>query len=426
MSNWRQVSLPGAVARVTTTKDESTGVAAGDTMALGDLCPVISSGPSWAAKDESTVPSEGALTVLKITNTRPDGSIDLSELAYVTGLPARTKVIGPTSLVMIRTNGNRKRIGNVYVPSEELHGAAVSAFQFVLDAHDAETRDYLYMVLRSPRIQHLMSESASGSTGLGNLAVRWLKTLKIPWPDSQERKYQVEVFGAIDDQITALDKETESLDALLRGRKEELFAHYAATGNMLPIGHVLEEVKRPITVDPEAEYRQIGIRSHGRGLFTKEAVTGKSLGSKRVFWVEPGDLVINIVFAWEGAVAIVPPEIEGYCGSHRFPCYRRLDGGDIEFFRLFFSTKTGTQLLANCSPGGAGRNRTLSRKRLMESPVGMPPAHEQERAISELQALEANVLALRTEADRLRAVHATLLSGLLDRSIDIKFPDLEV
>jgi hypothetical protein len=56
----------------------------------------------------------------------------------------------------------------------------------------------------------------------------------------------------------------------------------------------------------------------------------------------------------------------------------------------------------------------------------MPPAHEQERAISELQALEANVLALRTEADRLRAVHATLLSGLLDRSIDIKFHDLEV
>ncbi len=414
MNNRRQVSLPEVVARLTTKR------------ALGDLCPVIGSGPSWAAKDESSVPSEGALTVLKITNTRPDGSIDLSELAYVSGLPARTKVIGATSLVMIRTNGNRERIGNVYLPSGEVHGAAVSAFQFILDAFDAETRDYLYMVLRSPGIQHLMSESASGSTGLGNLAVRWLKTLEIPWPDAPERKSQVAVIGAVDDQITALDKEVGALEALLRGRKEELFAHYAATANVLPIGEVLEEVKRPITVDPEAEYRQIGIRSHGRGLFTKEAVTGESLGSKRVFWVEPGDLLINIVFAWEGAVAIVPPEIEGYCGSHRFPSYRRLDGGDIEFFRLFFSTTSGTQLLANCSPGGAGRNRTLSRKRLMESPIGIPSAQEQERAISELQALETNVLALRAEADRLRAVHATLLSGLLDRTIEIEPAELEV
>ena len=61
-------------------------------------------------------------------------------------------------------------------------------------------------------------------------------------------------------------------------------------------------------------------------------MTGESLGSKKVFWVEPGELVINIVFAWEGAVAIVPLEIEGYCGSHRFRAYRRLDGGDVEFF----------------------------------------------------------------------------------------------
>ena len=204
MSNQRQVSLPEVVARVTMKK------------ALGDLCPVIGSGPSWAAKDESLTLSEGALTVLKITNTRlPRGPIDLSELAYVSGLPARTKVIGATSLVMIRTNGNRERIGNVYLPPGEVHGAAVSAFQFILDALDAETRDYLYLVLRSPGIQHLMSESASGSTGLGNLAVRWLKTLEIPWPTAPERKSQVAVIGALDHQITALDKEAGALEALL-------------------------------------------------------------------------------------------------------------------------------------------------------------------------------------------------------------------
>jgi len=191
--------------------DEFTVSAFGNVKPLGELCPMIGSGPSWAAKDESSASSEGARTVLKITNTRPDGSIDLSELAYVVGLPASTKVIGSTSLVMIRTNGNRKRIGNVYLPPGEVYGAAVSAFQFILDAVDTATRDYVHLVLSGPRIQHLMSASASGSTGLGNLAVRWLKTLEIPWPDVEVREAQVESVQAVDAEIAALRAETARL-----------------------------------------------------------------------------------------------------------------------------------------------------------------------------------------------------------------------
>ncbi|MBM7075523.1 restriction endonuclease subunit S [Micromonospora sp. MMS20-R1-14] len=200
---------------------EFTAVAPSGTKPLGALCAAIGSGPSWAAKDESSVPSEGAWTVVKITNTKPNGSFDLSELAYVKGLPARTRVIGPTTLVMIRTNGNRTRIGNVYLPPEEVYGAAVSAFQFILDATDVQTRDYLYLVLRSPRVQNKMSGAASGSTGLGNLAARWLKTLNIPWPDAEVRKVQVETVKAVDAKIAAIRAEVDCLrsvrGALLSG-----------------------------------------------------------------------------------------------------------------------------------------------------------------------------------------------------------------
>ncbi|MEU9060038.1 restriction endonuclease subunit S [Streptomyces sp. NPDC048430] len=284
---------------------------------------------------------------------------------------------------------------------------------------------FLSCLLQGPNARRFMAERAPGMKVL-HLRTGEVPTFKFSLPPLHTQAKILEVINAVDDQITALNAEADSLDALLRARKENLFAHYAATETALPIGEVLGEIKRPIKVAHDAKYRQIGIRSHGRGLFTKDEVTGESLGSKKVFWVEPGDLVINIVFAWEGAVAIVPPEIKGYCGSHRFPTYRRLDGGDIEFFRLFFSTETGKRILSNCSPGGAGRNRTLSRKRLMQSPVGMPPAHEQERAICELQALEATVVAVRTEADQLRAMRARLLSGLLDRTIEIESAELGV
>jgi type I restriction enzyme S subunit len=191
--------------------DEFAASHTGKTRKLGELCPVIGSGPSWAAKDESSTPSREATVVLKITNTRPGGAIDLNELSFVVGLPASTRLIGPTSLVMIRTNGNRNRIGNVYLPPDEIQGAAVSAFQFTLDATDLETRDYLFCVLRSPRIQRQMSESASGSTGLGNLSVRWLKALEIVWPEADERKTLLELMSTVDSKINAVRAEADSL-----------------------------------------------------------------------------------------------------------------------------------------------------------------------------------------------------------------------
>lgn len=296
---------------------------------------------------------------------------------------------------------------------------------YEVDAHEMDAR-FLLLNFQRPEVLRQIGAMRAGSEGRARWKEADFEGWMVPLPPLCVQKRIVEVAAAINDQINALSAEAETLEALLAGRKEEVFAEYAVTGTTLPIGQVLEETKRPIIVAPEAEYRQIGIRSHGRGLFTKEPVTGESLGSKKVFWVEPGDLVINIVFAWEGAVAVVPPEIVGYCGSHRFPTYRRTDGGDVEFIRLFFTSKTGTRLLADCSPGGAGRNRTLNRKRLMQSPIALPSPQEQERMVGELKALDVQVAALREEADKLGQARTALISGLIDRTIDLKSAEQEI
>lgn len=184
-----------------------------NTRPLSALTVAIGSGPSWAATDEKDFPSSGALPVIKITNTKPDGTFDPRPMAYVSGLSERTRVLGSHSLVMIRTNGNRRRIGNVYIPPISVHGAAVSAFQFIVDAIDTDARDWLYIVLRSPRIQGQMSDAASGSTGLGNLAVRWLKSLDVPWPDSAVRSRSVETVTGVEAVLTSVRREAEHLRA---------------------------------------------------------------------------------------------------------------------------------------------------------------------------------------------------------------------
>lgn len=120
------------------------------------------------------------------------------------------------------------------------------------------------------------------------------------------------------------------------------------------LGDCLSRVERPVEVKPNELYTQIGIRSHGKGLFYKEPVAGAALGNKAVFWIEPDCFIVNIVFAWEQAIGKTTQSEVGMIGSHRFPMYRPVnDRVDIDYLISYFLTKRGTDILEAASPGGA-------------------------------------------------------------------------
>lgn len=178
---------------------------------LGEFT-VTRSGPSYAAADVSPVPTDGSVPVIGIPNTKPDGSIDMSEVGHVDGLPESVATIDDASLVLIRTNGNRQRIGNVYLPPASAKGHAVSAFQFLMKVQDASDREFVYWVLRERSMQAAMSDAASGTTGLGNLAVRWLNSARVHWSDDpDERAAAVRPLRAQQSVIEELAVELDNL-----------------------------------------------------------------------------------------------------------------------------------------------------------------------------------------------------------------------
>lgn len=153
-----------------------------------------------------------------------------------------------------------------------------------------------------------------------------------------------------------------------------------------PLNTVLSRIVQPVDVDVATTYQEIGIRSHGKGVFHKQPVSGMALGDKRVFWVIPNALVLNIVFAWEQAVAVTSSKENGMIASHRFPMYLpKQDRCDVEYLRQFFCTPRGKALLELASPGGAGRNKTLGQKEFERLRVPMPCVDEQQRIRSILQ-----------------------------------------
>lgn len=186
-------------------------------------------------------------------------------------------------------------------------------------------------------------------------------------------------------------------------RREEVPEGYKKTKHgvlpnewtVLRVGECLQRVEMPVKIQPNQLYTQIGIRSHGKGLFYKDPVTGTALGNKSVFWIEPDCFIVNIVFAWEQAIGKTTQAEVGMIGSHRFPMYRPVnDRVDVDYLISYFLTKRGTDILEAASPGGAGRNKTLGQDRFLKSKIVLPPIGEQ-RKIAAILTTQDKVIELK-------------------------------
>lgn len=182
------------------------------------------------------------------------------------------------------------------------------------------------------------------------------------------------------------------------------------------VGDVLALQRRAVTVDPGTEYREIGIRSFGKGIFHKGPVTGFDLGNKRVFRIESGDLVISNVFAWEGGIALATEQEAGMIGSHRFMTFVARDGRiDPSWARWFFLSEPGLELIRKASPGSAGRNKTLAIERFQNLEIPLPPIDDQRRVAAHLDHFAVSLRAIEAADVRSRELRRATRAALTMR-----------
>ena len=161
-------------------------------------------------------------------------------------------------------------------------------------------------------------------------------------------------------------------------------------------------------------YQQIGIRSHTKGIFYKEKVSGAELGDKSVFWIEPDCFIVNIVFAWEHAIAKTTENEIGMIASHRFPMFKPKEGVmNLDYLLYFFKSLRGKHLLGLASPGGAGRNKTLGQSEFVKLQIPVPSIEEQTAIAQVLQAADKEIQLLKTKTEKLRGQKKGMMQVLL-------------
>src|SRR5262249_38962611 len=131
-------------------------------------------------------------------------------------------------------------------------------------------------------------------------------------------------------------------------------------------------------------------------------------------------LTFNVVFAWEQAVAVTSSAEFGMIASHRFPMYKPKPGLlSLRYALLYLLSKDGKVALELGSPGGAGRNRTLSQEAFTRIAIPLPPFEEQEWIADVLSTMDREVALLRQYFDGLKKQKKGLMQKLLTGQVRV-------
>lgn len=198
------------------------------------------------------------------------------------------------------------------------------------------------------------------------------------------------------------------------------FPEFKNSYRTVTCGEILKRITVPVSVESEKLYTQIGIRSHGKGIFHKEAVTGSELGNKRVFWVKENALTLNIVFAWEQAVAKTSEAEKGLIASHRFPMYEGIEDETVDYLLWLFLTRRGKYLLELASPGGAGRNKTLGQKEFEKLSIHFPERDERKNVSDFIGSVNNKINQLNTKLALTKQYKKGIMQKLFSQRIRFK------
>lgn len=183
------------------------------------------------------------------------------------------------------------------------------------------------------------------------------------------------------------------------------------------LGELIRLERRPVEVIADRDYQEIGTYSYGRGIFHKRPRSGLEVGDKDLFLMKEGDLILQITFAWEGAIALCSKAEDGLYGSVRYPTYRVDESRCFAPFLVkYLCTRQGLDQIGRICPGSAGRNRVLALKRLPEISVPLPPPDEQRRIVARIEELTAKV----EEAGRLREKSARETDACFLKQLEVR------
>ena len=235
-------------------------------------------------------------------------------------------------------------------------------------------------------LKHEFAEKVEGGN-VSNLYYDRLVDITVRFPDTKEQGLIATFFDKLNDTIAIHKRKLDGLRELKKAYLQVMFPQAGETVPRVRFDGFSEpwctkKVSELVTLTvreipkPTKPYKRISVRSHAKGTFQQVVDDPNKVAMDNLYVVHENDLIVNITFAWEHAVAIATQQDHGLLVSHRFPTYIA-NKSDVNFLRILVTQEAFRQKLKLISPGGAGRNRVLNKNDFANLELVVPSIEEQ-------------------------------------------------
>ena len=149
------------------------------------------------------------------------------------------------------------------------------------------------------------------------------------------------------------------------------------------IGEFLKRNKTAVTIQDGVKYKRVTIKVRNGGVVLRDEVMGENIGTKKQYLVSAGQFIISKIDARNGAMGIVPAELNGAVVTQDFLPYD-IDTTKVnpQYFVLVCTTKQFVEFCQSCSSGTTNRQR-VDETQFLNIKVPVPLLDEQNKLVEE-------------------------------------------
>ena len=185
---------------------------------------------------------------------------------------------------------------------------------------------------------------------------------------------------------------------------------------MMRIGEFLKRNKTAVTIQDGVKYKRVTIKVRNGGVVPRDEVMGENIGTKKQFLVSKGQFILSKIDARNGAMGIIPTELDGAVVTQDFLPYN-IDTTKVnpQYFVLVCTTKQFIAFCQSCSSGTTNRQR-VDEAQFLNIKVPVPSLEEQNKLVEEYN----KQLAIAADAELLAIKKHRNINSLLFAELGVK------
>jgi hypothetical protein len=169
-----------------------------------------------------------------------------------------------------------------------------------------------------------------------------------------------------------------------------------------------------IDVVPDGRYRIAGIYSYGRGLFARAPVEGSETSYRRYNILHKDQFVYSRLFGWEGALAVVPEEFEGFCVSNEFPTFTiDTSKADPRYVAYLAQWNHLHEQLKGKTTGMGSRRQRVGIEKLLSAKVPLPDLDTQSEIVSRLDKITRVQILIAQEQALIHSLQQSVMNSAI-------------